>query len=157
MKTKKRSFNIIDAVMIVAVVALTAALVYGVVSGLGVGNDYVRIKYVLEVSEIRSEFCQKAAEDDAVRNADGGEQIGKVAAVSSVPAQHTGTDSSGAPVLSDIDGYSTLYVTVEAQAKQGNTGYTVGGTLINTGKSVDVRLPSLCFEAKCISVEVIKD
>lgn len=143
--------------MIVAVVALTAALVYGVVSGLGVGNDYVRIKYVLEVGEIRSEFCQKAAEGDAVRNADGGEQIGKVAAVSSVPAQHTGTDSSGAPVLSDIDGYSTLYVTVEAQAKQGNTGYTVGGTLINTGKSVDVRLPSLCFEAKCISVEVIKD
>lgn len=157
MEKKKRSFNIIDAVMIVAVVALTAALVYGVVSGLGVGNDYVRIKYVLEVSEIRSEFCQKAAEGDAVRNADGGEQIGKVAAVSSVPAQHTGTDSSGAPVLSDIDGYSTLYVTVEAQAKQGNTGYTVGGTLINTGKSVDVRLPSLCFEAKCISVEVIKD
>ena len=157
MEKKKRSFNIIDAVMIVAVVALTAALVYGVVSGLGVGNDYVRIKYVLEVSEIRSEFCQKAAEGDAVRNADGGEQIGKVAAVSSVPAQHTGTDSSGAPVLSDIDGYSTLYVTVEAQAKEGNTGYTVGGTLINTGKSVDVRLPSLCFEAKCISVEVIKD
>lgn len=157
MEKKKRSFNIIDAVMIVAVVALTAALVYGVVSGLGVGNDYVRIKYVLEVSETRSEFCQKAAEGDAVRNADGGEQIGKVAAVSSVPAQHTGTDSSGAPVLSDIDGYSTLYVTVEAQAKQGNTGYTVGGTLINTGKSVDVRLPSLCFEAKCISVEVIKD
>lgn len=157
MEKKKRSFNIIDAVMIVAVVALTAALVYGIVSGLGVGNDYVRIKYVLEVSEIRSEFCQKAAEGDAVRNADGGEQIGKVAAVSSVPAQHTGTDSSGAPVLSDIDGYSTLYVTVEAQAKQGNTGYTVGGTLINTGKSVDVRLPSLCFEAKCISVEVIKD
>ena len=157
MEKKKRSFNIIDAVMIVAVVALTAALVYGVVSGLGVGNDYVRIKYVLEVSELRSEFCQKAAEGDAVRNADGGEQIGKVAAVSSVPAQHTGTDSSGAPVLSDIDGYSTLYVTVEAQAKQGNTGYTVGGTLINTGKSVDVRLPSLCFEAKCISVEVIKD
>lgn len=157
MEKKKRSFNIIDAVMIVAVVALTAALVYGVVSGLGVGNDYVRIKYVLEVGEIRSEFCQKAAEGDAVRNADGGEQIGKVAAVSSVPAQHTGTDSSGAPVLSDIDGYSTLYVTVEAQAKQGNTGYTVGGTLINTGKSVDVRLPSLCFEAKCISVEVIKD
>lgn len=157
MEKKKRSFNIIDAVMIVAVVALTAALVYGIVSGLGVGNDYVRIKYVLEVSEIRSEFCQKAAEGDAVRNADGGEQIGKVAAVSSVPAQHTGTDSSGSPVLSDIDGYSTLYVTVEAQAKQGNTGYTVGGTLINTGKSVDVRLPSLCVEAKCISVEVIKD
>ena len=32
-----------------------------------------------------------------------------------------------------------------------------GGTLINTGNSLDVRLPSLCFEAKCISVEVIKD
>ena len=157
MKTKKRSFNIIDAVMIVAVAALTAALVYGIVSGLGVGNDYVRIKYVLEVGEIRSEFCQKAAEGDAVRSADGGEQIGKVSAVSSVPAQYTGTDSSGAPVLSDIDGYSTLYVTVEARAKQVSTGYTVGGTLINTGNSLDVRLPSLCFEAKCISVEVIKD
>ena len=57
MEKKKRSFNIIDAVMIVAVVALTAALVYGVVSGLGVGNDYLRIKYVLVRKRRRVTLC----------------------------------------------------------------------------------------------------
>lgn len=143
--------------MIFAVVSLAVALIFGILTGLGVGSDHVNIKYVLEVSEIRSEFCQKAVAGDTVRLSDGGDRIGKVVAVSSVPAQHSGTDSSGTPVLSDIDGYSTLYVTVETRARQVSTGYTVGGTLINTGKTVDVRLPSLCFEAKCISVEAVKD
>ncbi len=64
---KKRSFNVIDAVMIAAVVAALAALAYGIISGLGIGRGYVRIKYVIEVPEIRSEFCQKAAVGDVVR------------------------------------------------------------------------------------------
>ena len=90
--------------MIAAVVAALAALAYGIISGLGIGRGYVRIKYVIEVPEIRSEFCQKAAVGDVVRSSDGSSALGEVAAVSSVPARHEGTDSDGNAVSSEIDG-----------------------------------------------------
>ena len=154
---KKRSFNVIDAVMIAAVVAAVAALAYGIISGLGIGRGYVRIKYVIEVPEIRSEFCQKAAVGDVVRSSDGSSALGEVAAVSSVPARHEGTDSDGNAVSSEIDGYSILYVTVEANAQKTDTGYVVGGETLSAGSSLFVRLPSLCFGGECVSVETVEN
>lgn len=154
---KARKFNIIDAVVIVVLAALVAAIVLAALSDLGVSGTSTKIQYVLETENLSNEFTSKVAVGDGVFSYEDAKRIGTVTAVSKSPARYEGTDSEGLPVSSEIDGCSILYITVEADGESGNTGYTVAGTVINTGRELEVRLPSLYCNARCISVSAIEE
>lgn len=150
---KNKRFNIIDAFLIFALIALAAAAILSALSGTGAAGGKVSVRYVLETEVLSNEFTSKVAVGDGVFTYDGAEKIGTVSAVSMSPAVHRGTDSEGLPVSSEIDGCSVLYITVDADARPKKTGYAVGSALINTGRETELRLPSLYCNARCISVE----
>ena len=81
-----------------------------------------------------------------------GRKIGEVTACDTRPAQHTGSDSNGTPVVSDVPGYKTLYVTCSAVSVYGEDGYTVEGVQISSGKRYVLMFPSLYCEGECISI-----
>ena len=83
-------------------------------------------------------------------------EIGIVTGVSTAPAYFKGTDKAGNPVHTEMEEHSMLYVTIEADAVQTNTGYIVGGHSIQSGMSLAVQFPELYCEAQCISVNVIE-
>lgn len=157
MASRKKKFNIIDAVAAVALLALAAFAVTALMPGIGKDKGSVKIRYVLETDMLSSEFTSKAAVGDGVYTVDKAEQLGTVSAVSSSPARHTGTDSEGRAVISEIDGFSVLYITVEADAEQTKTGYAIGASEINVGRDYTLRLPSLYCSAHCVSVEIPED
>lgn len=154
---KKFRFNIIDAAVIAVLAVLAAVFIATALAGLGVGDDDVTIRYVLETEILSNEYTSKVSVGDGVYTEDGAEKLGSVTAVSLSPARHTGVDADGAPVVSEIDGYSVIYITVEAKATPTPTGYAIGDTIINVGRENTLRLPSLYSAAHCVSVEEITE
>ena len=152
---RKRKLNIIDFVILIAILAVLAAVVYRIVIQPG-GQAEVRIRYVLEVPEIRTEFCRKVAVENSVFSYTDQREIGVVTAVSTAPAYFKGTDKEGNPVYTEMEDCSILYVTIEADAVQMDTGYSVVGHIIQAGTSLEVQVPELYCQAQCISVDVVE-
>ena len=152
MKTK-RPINIIDIIILIALLSIIGATVYGLVSGIGKGNDKTSVRYVLSVDSISSELCSKVAVGDGVYDHNTSQRIGTVTAVSTSQAYHKGTDPQGAPVSSPIEGKSILYVTVEASATKTKSGYVISSTTMNIGKTLDIRYPNLFCTSTCVSIE----
>ncbi|MCI8610848.1 MAG: DUF4330 family protein [Clostridiales bacterium] len=155
MQERKRKPNIIDFVILLAVLAILAAVGYQVVIYPG-GQETVRIRYVLEVPQIQTEFCSKAAPENPVFSYNDKREIGIVTATSTAPAYFKGTDKEGNPIYTEMEDFNILYVTIEADAVQTDTGYIVGGHSIQAGMSLAVQFPELYCEAQCISVNVIE-
>ena len=147
---KKRSINPVDIVMLVVLLLALCAFVFSFFSGVGEGGKK-KITYVLEVSRIQSDFCQKVNVGDSVYDYDSSKLIGQVSAVSQTPAVHVGVGDNGEAVNTEIEGYSTLYITVTADALGAPDGYSINGLTVNAGRSVSVRLPGLYCDAVCVS------
>lgn len=154
---RHKKFNIIDAAVIIVLLILAAVLVYAALSQLGVGTSGKTVRYVLETDILSSDYASKVAVGDGVYTYDGVQNIGTVSAVSLSPARHTGTDAEGNPVSSEIDGYSVLYITVEAKMLSTPSGYAVGDTVVNVGRDLELRFPSLYCNAQCVSIEEVTE
>ena len=155
MQERKRKPNIIDFVILLAVLAILAAGGYRIVIYPG-GQENVRIRYVLEVPQIQTDFCSKVTPESPAFSYNDKREIGIVTGVSTAPAYFKGTDKAGNPVHTEMEEHSMLYVTIEADAVQTNTAYIVGGHSIQSGMSLAVQFPELYCEAQCISVNVIE-
>lgn len=152
---RKRKPNIIDFVILLAVLAVLAAVVYRIVIHPG-GQEEIRIRYVLEVPEIQTDFCSKVAAENPVFAYTDEREIGIVTAVSTAPAYFKGTDKEGNPVYTEMEDRSILYVTIEADAIEMDTGYSVIGHTIQVGTTLEIQFPELYCQAQCISVDVIE-
>lgn len=152
---RKRKPNIIDFVILLAILTVLSAVGYRIFMHPG-SQDAVRIRYVLEVPQIQTEFCSKVAAQDTVYVFQGVADIGVVTAASTAPAHFKGTDREGNPVYTEMEGYSILYVTVEAEAVQSDAGFEINGHIIRVGEMQAVQFPQLYCEAECISVEVLE-
>ena len=152
MKTK-RPINIIDIIIIIALLSIVGATAFGIISGLGDNSEKTTIRYVLKVDAIDSDLCSKVAVGDGVFSHETAQRIGTVTAVSTAQAYHSGTDPQGNLVSSPLEGESILYVTVEASATRSKTGYTVGSATLNIGKTLDIRYPNLFCTSTCVSIE----
>ena len=152
---RKRKPNIIDFVILLAVLAVLAAIGYRVILYPG-ERDTVRIRYVLEVEQIQTEFCSKVTAEDLVYPFQGTDTIGIVTATSTAPAHFKGADKEGNPVYTEMEGYNMLYITVEADAVQSDAGFEINGQIIRAGEVRAVQFPQLYCEAECIRVDVLE-
>ena len=152
---RKRKLNIIDFVILLAIVAVLAAVVYRVFLRPDT-QDAVRVRYVLEVPQIQTEFCSKVGSEDMVFYEDSATDFGVVTATSTAPAYFKGTDREGNPVYTEMEDYSILYITIEADALQSSTGYEISGYAIHAGDTLTVQFPGLYCEAQCIGIDVIE-
>lgn len=157
MNTKqKKKLNIVDIIIALTLLALVTAAAIGLFRGLSTTGEKVTVKYVMEISPIDQEFTSKVVEGQAVFNYSDSSNIGKISAVATSQAYHTGTDSQGSVVSSPIEGKSTLHLTVTATATKVDTGYAVDNTVISIGKHLDLRLPNLYCTGKCVSLEIVE-
>ncbi|MBO4353824.1 MAG: DUF4330 domain-containing protein [Clostridia bacterium] len=132
-QTEKRStrFNFIDAVIILAVLLVIAAIVWIILLQNGtVGADETAdIKYTVKISSVREEFVSAVKEGDEAVNSSTGAAIGKITGVKTEKAKYINADSAvkgedgtyTASVAEYPDTYD-VYVTVSVTAKVSANG-----------------------------------
>ena len=153
--TRKRKLNIVDFLILLVLLAAVAAVLFRIFGSTGAG-EHQQIRYVLEVKELQTEFAAKVTVGDPVTVYGQDARIGTVVASSTAPVFFVGTDESGTPVQTEMENYSTLYITVEAEATAEETGYRIDGYALRTGEVVAVQLPGLYCDAECIRIEVLE-
>jgi len=134
-----------------------AAAGFGIFRSLVTAGERVTLRYILEVDSIDSELVEMVQVNNGIYDYKTSHPIGTVRAVSPAPAYYEGTNSQGEIVSTAIDGKKVLYITAEAEAIKTGTGYAVGETIINVGRSLELRLPKLYCVGECVSIEVIKE
>ena len=145
-----------DIIIIITLLALSGAVVLGLMKGLGTSGEKVTVRYIVEVDPIDSDLTSKVLKGNGVYDYSTVQRIGTVSAVSASQAYHKGYDSKGDTVSSPIEGSSVLYITVEAEAVRSETGYVIGNTVINIGRDLELRLPDLYAVGQCVSIEVLE-
>ena len=151
MNKSRKKLNVVDFAIFAVVLIAMAYAVYAIVVNMQNSGGEVKIEYTIEVPEIRHELSDKVSEGEAVYDANG-DLVGVVRSVAVSQAYHSGADSSGNVVNSKIDGYNTMYITIEAEVQETKSGYEINGYNISAGDDYSLRTPSLYFEGECVSV-----
>ncbi len=154
MNRSRKKLNIVDIVIFAVIIIAMAYAVYAIIVNMQDNGDEVKIEYTIEVPEIRNEISDKASQGQAVYD-ENGDWAGTVKSVAVSQAYHNGSDSSGNIVSSRIDGYNTMYITIEVDATETKFGYELNGYDISAGSSYCLRTPSLYFEGECVSVRLL--
>ncbi|MBE6535218.1 MAG: DUF4330 domain-containing protein [Ruminococcaceae bacterium] len=162
-KRSRKKFNLIDFLLIVVVLLITAGLVYLFLPTSLVKNitadRTVQIRYVLEVKGVDGQYINNIAAAQLVQDSVSKGEIGYVEAVENNPYSELRYDlqqetDSGIGVISQIDGKYDLRITITADARyEEGAGYTVNGTRIAVGEKIYTKFPDFACEAFCIGVE----
>ena len=146
MSKRKFRFNIIDALIILLVLAAVGVIGYVVASEKQAPEEVKqdkKIQYVIQITELKDEFT-------------GNIKLGVVTACNSEKTYYTGTDSKkGVQVISEIDGRSNMFVTLEADASFKDNIYPVNGVSLLVGTSIRFITPGLTSGAVVVSLETV--
>ena len=158
-RTRGRSFNIIDVLIILAVLLL-GAIVVNIVAPtawfkeLISGSEQV-IQYTVEFTGVDRDFVDNINENDTVVDSVSKFSLGSVTAVDNnshyrVLSYNEKTDEGG--YVTYQDRYNVLVtVTVTADYEEGK-GFTVGDRRIAVGEKLSLRFPNFVGEGYCIGV-----
>lgn len=155
---KRRSFNFIDVLLLILIIAVVGALVWFLASPyteqlFAVTYD---IEYTIQLKGVRMEFKDNVKVGDRVVDTVGLDEIGEVTEVVYTASKFVGTDNSGHSVTSDYPGLYDVTVTVRARATMPSGIYTVNGYGITAGKTIPFRVPDFIGEGVCISVAEVE-
>jgi len=154
---KKLYFNFIDVILIVAIFASVAALIFFLRERRIVtdnGNQTAEIVYKIEVTAMREEFRNLVAVGDMVVNPVTANTVGEVTDVSYAPYLYVGTDrTTGLQVTTAYPGRITMTVTVKTVATVTDIGYEVGGSALTLGETVSFRVPDFAGNGTCVAIE----
>lgn len=155
MARRKTAFNIVDVLIIIALLA-GAFGIYTAVKQMTApkADESVNLCYIIKTEPLGDGLETNIASGDSLFSYDGRYKLGTVTASEIRPATHTGINSeSGDAVIGDIEGKYCLYITVDAKASLADY-YTVDGFEIYVGKTFGAMTPTLSFECECIGVSV---
>ncbi len=158
-RDRARHFNIIDVLIILAVLLLVAIVINIVAptslwAGLNSGSTQV-IQYTVEFTGVDRDFVDNISENDTVVDTVSKFALGTVAAVDNnshyrVLGYNEELDEGGYTTYQDK--YNVLVtVTVTAEYEEG-VGYTVGDRRIAVGERLSLRFPNFICEGYCIGV-----
>ncbi len=161
MNTKKAKFNVIDAFIILAIIAVIAAAVWlcGRLDIFGKNEDDredVKLRYVVEITMLDEQFSTVLEKEDRLFNARGTVELGYVKSCEIRDADKVTVDADGNTVISSVEGKKNLYITVEADAYIEGLSYYVNGMRIAVGEYIEFMTPELTCGGYCISFEEIK-
>ncbi len=157
-KTKTR-FTIMDALILIAILAVIAVLLYVFVfndlsSMHTAAAETHALTYVVEVSAIEEEQAAKILPGDTVINSATKVAIGTVTAVETRPYMHMGTNKTeGSLVLNPVDGQVNLYLTVQAEAVLDSISYNINGFDVYVGSLVHMAFNDIVCSGYCISLD----
>ncbi len=151
---QKRRFNVVDALIILLILAVIAAAAVFVLSK-GVGgrkSNTFEIEYVVELRTVRDEFADNIKVGDRLVDSAAKYQLGEVIAVSTSPATFTGTDLvNGALVYCNYPEHSDISLTVKASAETDSDGMYIidSGYRISVGSTMYIRTPDFVGTGYC--------
>ena len=103
---------------------------------------------------MKDEFTGNIKLGETLYEVETNKKLGVVTACNSEKTYYTGTDSKkGVQVISEIDGRSNMFVTVEADASFKDNIYTVNGVSILVGTSIRFITPGHTSGAVVVSLE----
>ena len=156
-----RRFNLLDALIILIVVAVIALVLRAYLPGglfrLAESSD-VTIIYTVEVTGVKRELAAGIAVGDKVTEKGTAVFLGNVSAeVEVTPFSQVRYDAdSGEVVMDEYDELSTLLITVKSNAKSNSSsGYSIGGRRIAIGAEYALSLPGFEGTGSCISITEI--
>ena len=163
---KKKTFNVVDAVLVLLTLTVLAILVFFFASGgrldLSAGKS-VKVEYTVEIPGITQEMAAKIHVNDQVFDGDNQHVIGSVINTEIDDCvEYIYNPASGRiePVVYVDEGSyfsvrKTVLVTITADAKYApGNGYTVNGYRIAVNRDMTLCLPEYTGTGKCISITV---
>lgn len=162
MRKTKVKFNLMDALVLLAIALVALVLLYifvwseqHSVDSL-TGSESVRLSYVIEVTGLHEDYVDKIAVGDAPIDSSKKTPLGVITALETRPYTYTGTNlHDGTMVLSTVEDYVTLYITIEADAAVDGYGYTVSGGDMYVGKLTYLSFTDIVCSGYCIALDVL--
>ena len=162
MRKTKLKFNLLDALIVLAILAVIAVLLYVFVWSEDrsvenlAGTSAVPITYVVEVSGIHKDFADmievgEKPLDSAVKS-----PLGLITALETQDHYYTGTNlHDGTLVLSKVEDYVNLYITIETEAMPESYAYTLNGSDLYVGKLINLSFDDIVCSGYCIALDIL--
>jgi hypothetical protein len=133
--------NIVDIVIIILVIALIVGGVYAYEKYRENLNANVEtVQYQVEIKGVDEKFVAAINNGDFIRESVKGNNLGRVAGKSSVPATNINSDFiNGKYVVAAVPGKLDLVLTLKADAKVTSRSINVGGLDIRIGQKIYVK------------------
>lgn len=160
---KKRTFNIVDFFIVVAILVAVAILIYAFSPWSQLKKlwalDEVTIDYTVVIREVDKADTTKINKDDAVTDSVTKNPLGTVTSIGAIAnsteltyIEDENGDAQG--VLSEIpDKYDvTVHITAVANYEEG-VGYTVNGCRIAVGEELHLRFPQYVHSGFCTALD----
>lgn len=147
-KKKAFRFNIIDVIVIIALLALAAAFVFRSVlsDNLKITMKSADIQYEFKSTSLQEESGDLLQPGDAIYDDETDKLVGTVQSVSTSPAELYVTLQTGEIVKRTSPGRIDLTVVIEAEGKTDETGvYLNGSMFIAPGKELHLYTKNLDF------------
>ncbi len=162
-KRTRKKFNLVDFLLIVVILLITAGLVYLFLPTSLVKNitadKTVQIRYVVEVKGVDEQYIDNVVISELVQDSVSKSDLGYVEAVENNPYSELKynmqeENDNGIGILSVVDGKYDLRITVTATAHyEEGEGYTINGTRIAVGEKLYLKFPNYACEAFCIGLQ----
>ena len=168
---KKHRFNVIDALLIIVILAIicAAAVIFSVPEKFGLSDaaadedQYVNIEYELQFRKV-PEVLKNVIEanynvNDTVYDASADRVFGELVGVRFEKGVYTGVDlESGKTVLSRYEDLYDVVFTIRTEAKISDVDrYSIGGFEVSVGSAMKMKLPYFTYSGYCIKVAEVTD
>ncbi len=154
---KKIKFNIIDAVIIAAVIAALAIFGYFAMGSweLSEGETEKVMCYTVELSNVTEEYLNRVNVGDEVFDVIKGAAIGKVAEVGEIkPFERISNDEeNGIYVKTPVPERYTYTVKIRTPYEESDKGYTINDMEIKVGKKITFKTKNLASDAVILKLE----
>lgn len=157
MNKRKLRFNAVDAILLLLIAVVIFAVLYIFVfsesSNQTTQNNYKTIRYTVYVQNLDERFENMIKTGQQVTDGVEKKSIGTIVGVQSAPTVVTTFDYiSEKQVEETLDGKINVKITIEAQALDTETAYTVDGCVIRVGEQYSIMLPDFYCSGYCIDL-----
>ncbi len=161
---RKRRFNIVDLVLVLALAAIVVAVFFignkllGGAKPASSGADKIQVEFSLQFREIPDSGTGNLTEGDVIRDANSKAPMGQVTEIFYEPYSELllvdGEQGSG--IMAEMEGYTNMLVTVRGEATKDERGFYLGGVKVLVGKPLDVWSPGYSGEGWCVSIREVE-
>lgn len=158
MMNEKRKFNFFDFFLIVLIIIAVVGATWFLGRNNGGDGDTTRISYVVEVQKLTEDEYGTIEIGDKVLDSVGKYDIGVITAIDTVPYTVNMYNSvSGVMEQVVMEGYSSLRLTIEADATVTDYEITVGSYRIAVGKGINIQSRHFVGTGFCLTIDVTED
>lgn len=159
---KKAQFNLIDALIILFIIGVIAAVIYLLFGGFGntEANGSVDMTFDVKISNVKESALPLISKGISVKDGVTGEELGTIVAVRFEKSRYYGgvrSDENGGYTLgvTEYPDEYDVYVTISSHAKSDERGiYAVGETYMLIGEKVHFQVKSFSAVSYIVHTEM---